>query len=477
MKHAFLKALLAAGAIMIAWNCSDESTTGPKAPEYAVTSSAWLLSTDQDYIIYLDGRVTNPEGDIIATIKFIDGSSVGVITDLAGNVLYDGVDVAGLPLLEKNTTVYAITGPAFHLVDETGDYLIYLAEDGGSIGFVKDSNATVIGFFNFETNTVVAPDGVTELTKVENILDLPVLQPGDKFTKEPDPVIVESSSSEFVPGPESSSDIGPTPTSSATPKSSSSQPKSSSSAPKSSSSVAPAGGCPNIKVKSGGRTGSGWATRYWDCCAPHCSWSENAGGNTSKTCDSKGKNVVGGGGSICSGGYQATCLSQIPFTVNGCTDMGFAFAAVPGADGGTCGKCYQLTFTGKGKYASDNNLSAIKGKKLIIMTTNIGHDVEQGQFDIMIPGGGVGAFNGCSQMGWGNQGKQYGGLLSDCEEESNYNSSKTLTCLKNKCNSVFSNDATAKQGCMFLAEFMHAAGNPLHNYVEVECPDVLKQKY
>ena len=83
MKHAFLKALLAAGAIMIAWNCSDESTTGPKAPEYAVTSSAWLLSTDQDYIIYLDGRVTNPEGDIIATIKFIEGSSVGAITDLA----------------------------------------------------------------------------------------------------------------------------------------------------------------------------------------------------------------------------------------------------------------------------------------------------------------------------------------------------------------------------------------------------------
>jgi hypothetical protein len=24
---------------------------------------------------------------------------------------------------------------------------------------------------------------------------------------------------------------------------------------------------------------------------------------------------------------------------------------------------------------------------------------------------------------------------------------------------------------------MHAAGNPMHNYVEVECPDVLKQKY
>ena len=111
------------------------------------------------------------------------------------------------------------------------------------------------------------------------------------------------------------------------------------------------------------------------------------------------------------------------------------------------------------------------------MTTNIGGDVQQGQFDIMIPGGGVGMFNGCSQMGWGPQGEQYGGLLSDCEKEKNYKPAATLTCLKEKCNSVFSNDSQAKQGCLFLAEFMHGAGNPLHDYVEVECPDVLKSKY
>jgi hypothetical protein len=30
---------------------------------------------------------------------------------------------------------------------------------------------------------------------------------------------------------------------------------------------------------------------------------------------------------------------------------------------------------------------------------------------------------------------------------------------------------------MFLAEWMHAAGNPNHNYVEVECPQVLKSRY
>lgn len=472
MKHAFLKALLAAGAIMIAWNCSDESTTGPKAPEYAVTSSARLLSTDQDYIIYLDGRVTNPEGDIIATIKFIEGSSVGVITDLAGNVLYDGVDVAGLPLLEKNTTVYAITGPAFHLVDETGDYLIYLAEDGGSIGFVKDSNATVIGFFNFETNTVVAPDGVTELTKVENILDLPVLQPGDKFTKEPDPVIVESSSSEFVPGPESSSDIGPTPTSSATPKSSSSQPKSSSSAPKSSSSKG--GSSYQIKYINGGKSGSGYATRYWDCCKPHCAWPEHGG--SASTCDAKG-NKIGdkSASSMCDGGNAGICRSQFPIIIN--DTLAFAFAATPGGEN-NCGKCFDLVFDGGCKYDATSLHKKMKGKHLIVMSNNVGYDVAGGQFDVMIPGGGYGIFNGCSnKMGWGSQGSQYGGLLDECEKETGYNSSKYKSCLTEKCNKSFSSDPEAKEGCLFLATWMNAAGNLTHNYREVECPQELKQRY
>lgn len=175
-----------------------------------------------------------------------------------------------------------------------------------------------------------------------------------------------------------------------------------------------------------------------------------------------------------------TCTSQIPFTVSGCSDMGFAFAAVPAGLGGQCGKCFQLTFTGSGKYETKANHQALKGKKLIVMVTNIGGDVQSGQFDILIPGGGVGMFNGCASMGWGGQGEQYGGLLSDCEKEVGYNGdllSKRKECLTNKCNSVFSNDSEAKQGCLFLANWMNAAGNPEHNYVEVECPDVLKNKY
>ena len=51
------------------------------------------------------------------------------------------------------------------------------------------------------------------------------------------------------------------------------------------------------------------------------------------------------------------------------------------------------------------------------------------------------------------------------------------SCLTSKCNSVFSGDSQAKEGCLFLANFLEAAGNPEHTYKEVECPDVLKQKY
>ena len=81
-------------------------------------------------------------------------------------------------------------------------------------------------------------------------------------------------------------------------------------------------------------------------------------------------------------------------------------------------------------------------------------------------------------MGWNIQNsEQYGGLLSDCEKEKNYKAAAVLTCLQDKCKSSFGSDEEAKKGCMFLADWMHAAGNPEHDYVEVDCPEVLKQKY
>ena len=445
-------------------------------PDASISSciSAWYLKADKDYLIYEDFTVTDKTGNLVGTAVAVQNTVVNII-DFSGNPIVNNIDLAMQPIINGDGVRYKIVQPAYHLKDATGDYLIY------ETTVVTSPDGTTIGYVDFTTGTIYKTDKRTPITTA-NIVALPILLPGGKCVDYVPPVVSSSSQAPVLSSssqPKSSSSSQPKSSSSTPKSSSSSQPKSSSSSqPKSSSSSAVTGQCPTIKTK-GGASGSGWATRYWDCCMPSCSWNENSGGNPAKVCDSKGKNTIGNGsGSVCSGGAGATCTSQIPFTVDGCTEMAFAFAAVPASNGGQCGKCFQLTFTGEGHYSSTNaNTKKLKGKKLIIMVTNIGGDVNQGQFDIMIPGGGVGAFNGCSQMGWGSQGQQYGGLLSDCETETKYSAAKYKSCLTEKCNKSFSNDEQARKGCLFLADWMGAAGNPEHNYVEVECPQVLKDKY
>lgn len=233
-----------------------------------------------------------------------------------------------------------------------------------------------------------------------------------------------------------------------------------------------------IKPISGGRSGSGFASRYWDCCKPSCAW-PGKGGLKASACSVSGSKLSDDGAtSTCNGGNAGTCVSQIPMIAS--ETLAYAYAAVPAKDGGQCGKCFALEFTGKGKYETKANHKALAGKTLIVMASNIGEDVAQGQFDVMIPGGGVGIFNGCSAYGWGNMGAQYGGLLTECEKEAGTAgnvASKRKECLMKKCESTFSKDATAKEGCMFLAVWLEAAGNPTHTYKEVECPSALKNKY
>ncbi|MEI8634903.1 hypothetical protein P4S72_28405 [Vibrio sp. PP-XX7] len=43
----------------------------------------------------------------------------------------------------------------------------------------------------------------------------------------------------------------------------------------------------------------------------------------------------------------------------------------------------------------------MQGKTMIVQALNIGYDVSGGQFDLLVPGGGVGAFNACSAQ-WGS---------------------------------------------------------------------------
>jgi len=233
---------------------------------------------------------------------------------------------------------------------------------------------------------------------------------------------------------------------------------------------------------------TGWASRYWDGCKPSCSWSDKPqaiSGSRCKACSSNGTSEIAANDnnrSSCDGGNSYTCFDQVPYIVN--ENLAYAFAATPGS-GNQCGKCYQIQFDGGFEhgtaYATHN---AIKGKTLIVMSSNIGGDVSGGQFDLMIPGGGLGQFDAFSpQIGVNKSdlGAQYGGLLANCETQLNW-ANGTLaqyqTCLRDKCNSVFgSKNANLLNGCLFYANWAMAANNPKLLYKEVTCPQYLIDKY
>ncbi len=230
---------------------------------------------------------------------------------------------------------------------------------------------------------------------------------------------------------------------------------------------------------------NGYATRYWDCCKAHCSWTANVpsvvnalpacGSNNSRLSDVNAASACGNGG-----GSAHMCWGMAPFTVS--DKLAYGYAATSSGD--VCGRCYQLEFTGQSHNSpGDPGSAALAGKVMIVQATNIGYDVSGGQFDILVPGGGVGAFNACStQWGVSNSelGAQYGGFLAACKQELGYNASLSQykTCLTNRCNSVFGSRGLTElqQACTWYANWFEAADNPALKYKEVACPAELTSR-
>ncbi|KAI4225403.1 MAG: hypothetical protein L6R36_003945 [Xanthoria steineri] len=190
-------------------------------------------------------------------------------------------------------------------------------------------------------------------------------------------------------------------------------------------------------------SGSGTTTRYWDCCKPSCAWSQPGLTSTVKTCDINDKPLANGvtAQSGCqNGGTSFMCSDQSPWAIN--DNLAYGFAAVT-ASNPTCCQCYKLTFTSDGP---------IKGKTMIVQATNTGNDVSGTQFDLAMPGGGFGQFDGCSKEWkatpdiWG---AQYGG-------------SNTNQCPKFP--------AALQKGCGFRWDWMKGQSNPNVNYETVACP-------
>ena len=273
----------------------------------------------------------------------------------------------------------------------------------------------------------------------------------------------------------------------------------------------------------------GWNTRYWDACKPHCSWfaeSENDKTRAGMTSNEAYQSTFGtarncnihdvevptftlGNVSKSWFGYEGTrsaCGDEKEKGVFTCTDMApiavndtLSYAYVAGTADSRCGKCYHLQYDGHFKDEFEQNPpkathKALKGKHLVVMASNIGGDVAggndklpAGQFDLMVPGGGVGAFDALStQVNKGagfNWGAGFGGFLTECQKNTNCGTEGSLdcyqTCVKDMCDAAFADAGLPNllRGCHWFADWYMAADNPTYYIEEVECPQYLIDHY
>jgi hypothetical protein len=221
-------------------------------------------------------------------------------------------------------------------------------------------------------------------------------------------------------------------------------------------------------ITSGGQ--NAWASRYWDCCKPACGWTGNTGGRTPvRSCNMQNQPLSGYmDRNACEGGGTAfMCWNGAPWQVGPNLSYGYVAASGPNY---SCGKCFQLQFTGSSHNGNSASTAALNGKTMIVQVINNG-GVAQDQFDLLIPGGGVGALNACSNQ-WGvsnsDLGAQYGGFLAGC----NGNTS----CVQQKCQQIFGNKPDLLAGCNWFLGWYGAADNPNLIYKEIACPQMLKDR-
>lgn len=134
--------------------------------------------------------------------------------------------------------------------------------------------------------------------------------------------------------------------------------------------------------------------------------------------------------------------------------MGFA------ASNSRCCECLELEFT----------TTALRGQRMIVQVTNSGGDLGTNHFDLQIPGGGVGYFNGCSQSGGSappngppqfaaseaSWGARYGGVSSSA--------ACALLPLQ------------LQDGCRWRFDDFQNADNPAVRFRRVQCPAALTAK-
>lgn len=90
---------------------------------------------------------------------------------------------------------------------------------------------------------------------------------------------------------------------------------------------------------------------------------------------------------------------------------------------------------------------------MIVQVIDSGSDIGEHQFDLQIPGGGVGIYNACSRQ-WGapgdGWGQRYGGVGS-----------------RGECYPL---PDEIRGGCLFRFGWFKGADNPTMTYTKIQCP-------
>ena len=501
MKNRLFKIMLATGAVAMICACGDDSGSGNDTPATNSADSGLPVTNPcAGYTVFHAGWIVElAPGDYWVIDKATSSTGAGLVYDRTGNLV-------------DNT---------FFILNENGIGHIFNAE-----GSFLDLNMAVQTFC--EANASIDPYTGEVIKSSESVPPTSSgAAPGSSGSVNPGSSgTVNPGSSANPDDPTSSGAVNPGSSGSVVPGSSADE------IIESSSSVKNVGNpeediknypVPTLKNILGNGT-SGWNTRYWDACKAHCSQTSTDGAEgkpkintqeeyaashyTARVCNindieiptftySKGlerywigiqntPNACQEADPASGGGF--TCTDMAPVAVNDT----LAYAFVAGSDATTsCGKCFHLQYDGSFKDADGNNApkathKALKGKHIIVMASNIGHDVKPGQFDLMVPGGGPGIFNALQLqitkpgIEWG---ATYGGFLTYCQNGQKCGYDGTLdcyqTCVKEMCDAAFGDSKYPNllRGCHWFADWFMSADNPTYQWEEVECPQYLVDKY
>ena len=239
------------------------------------------------------------------------------------------------------------------------------------------------------------------------------------------------------------------------------------------------GGYSQCKTTNPWPSSGNFLTHYWDCCKPSCARAAGRKGIQTTSCTPDGNynnptldpSMDNPDTNICAnqGEKGSMCKAQIPWIDNGVL---YGYAAVSGQTP-DCGDCYELELNG-----------ARGVDKAVVMITN-GGDSDQGNFDLAVPGGGFGQFNGCL----------YGGTNSGNDMNwKEWNVKKACndhTCIQyggftdqQQCEIAFQNDPISLKACnevlfgVFGQMGCNIGQNPaslsIKSSTKVTCPQQLK---